>query len=1094
MANAGQIILPYGDVPNTPSSGKIAFYSKDNKLLYYKTDDGVEYPVATISGTSHGDLSGLDADDHTQYLLADGTRELTGNLTVASGVTIGGYNLSDLVSEASNLGSGEYVYYQKVGQDLQFKSIKADSSKITMSSNDTEVTVDVNQANIDHGSIDGLSDDDHSQYLRTDGTRELSGDWDYGSNTISGTGRVIAGLIDLDYLDFNSDLVDPIEKTGRLFWDRINHCLSIYDADSDTTLQIGQENYVRIINNNSYEIPNGSAVYINGSTVGLPTVDLSIASNLDIQGLGVATCDITASGGIGFITTFGMINDIDTHLFLPGDKLYTSSTISGALTNIEPTSPNRVSQMGWCITAAESGRILVFTRKSDAMSTLADVNVNSAVTDDLLVYNTATGMWNPENKSAHEHDADQIYFDNTVWLDYGGFEEDNLNYVVNEINEYLINGLGSSGRLFSDFDVITKSTPYTIVIASGIGHTVKNDKHYDVAWDGVEVDTTGYAEGFYYVYVDESEVVTITGIEPDYLDTIYLGGFYCTSLPTFEGFVAEYHDSGLCIDDSVSRISRTLYNLGPFVLSGGIVGLIPGEPLKIVSTACSVQNVLRIVSLDEVDSTDTDATFNEYMMQDNNWHPSFYHHTYEEGRISTTLYNDTTASGLILLTEDCIFTTGSGIVTSTVNLTSEVLAGDFISASLPASYMYECLVVSGVEWTGSQTNIPLAYNYAGPTVTGTAYITRVAKEIPDGKWAKHLVTRTLDGGMHLVYGQTYFDTEAAALAGALPLIPPALEKKTIRVAALVFEKGETDLTGKIVDLRPLPINLTSGGGGGVAVGGGALTDHGALTGLGDDDHTQYLTSARGNAVYYTKTQLNAGQLDNRYYTETELDAGQLDNRYYTETEIDTISGSINNAYIAADTTLSGILNDKITTLNDTVANYGMLVIDAADMVPATTSGSLAGTYEYSTNKIDFDYFAFGGGITKERVLFKLSMPENWDRGTIKAKFHWSSATGSTAGDTVEWALKSGALSDSDAIDAALGTPQVISDALLADNGADLQITSTTPAITVGGSPTLGDMLVFEVYRNTDGTDDMAEDSWLFGVRIQYKIDNSVVVW
>jgi len=38
-------------------------------------------------------------------------------------------------------------------------------------------------------------------------------------------------------------------------------------------------------------------------------------------------------------------------------------------------------------------------------------------------------------------------------------------------------------------------------------------------------------------------------------------------------------------------------------------------------------------------------------------------------------------------------------------------------------------------------------------------------------------------------------------------------------------------------------------------------------------------------LYYTETELDAGQLDNQYYTETELDGGQLDTRYYTETEI-----------------------------------------------------------------------------------------------------------------------------------------------------------------------------------------------------------------
>jgi hypothetical protein len=37
-----------------------------------------------------------------------------------------------------------------------------------------------------------------------------------------------------------------------------------------------------------------------------------------------------------------------------------------------------------------------------------------------------------------------------------------------------------------------------------------------------------------------------------------------------------------------------------------------------------------------------------------------------------------------------------------------------------------------------------------------------------------------------------------------------------------------------------------------SVGGGGVTDHGALTGLADDDHTQYLNNARGDARYSTK--------------------------------------------------------------------------------------------------------------------------------------------------------------------------------------------------------------------------------------------------
>jgi hypothetical protein len=185
---------------------------------------------------------------------------------------------------------------------------------------------------------------------------------------------------------------------------------------------------------------------------------------------------------------------------------------------------------------------------------------------------------------------------------------------------------------------------------------------------------------------------------------------------------------------------------------------------------------------------------------------------------------------------------------------------------------------------------------------------------------------------------------------------------------------------------------------------------------------------------------------------------------------------------------------EMKTYLETVGHYANIYIDAGAMVECTTNGAEAKTNEYGSNDIDMDCFAFDGGATEERVQFKLVMPEDWDRSTIKAKFFWGSATGSTAGDTVEWGIKAGALSDDDAIDAALGTPQVISDTLLVNDGTDMHVSGATPALTVAGSPALGDMIVFEVYRNTDGTDDMTEDAWLFGVMIQYKRTNTVAAW
>ncbi|MFQ3578662.1 MAG: hypothetical protein SNJ71_00800 [Bacteroidales bacterium] len=161
-------------------------------------------------------------------------------------------------------------------------------------------------------------------------------------------------------------------------------------------------------------------------------------------------------------------------------------------------------------------------------------------------------------------------------------------------------------------------------------------------------------------------------------------------------------------------------------------------------------------------------------------------------------------------------------------------------------------------------------------------------------------------------------------------------------------------------------------------------------------------------------------------------------------------------------------------------------IDAGAMLSCTTSGAEAGKKEYASDKPELDYFAFDA-TTSERVQFKLVMPNTWNTGTVTAKFYWSSATGSSSGNTVEWGIKALALNDNDTIATAFGTAQTVSDTLLADNGAKMQITSSTPAMTIGGTPSAGSMICFEVFRNVNGNDNMTVDAYLFGVEIIYGV-------
>jgi len=175
------------------------------------------------------------------------------------------------------------------------------------------------------------------------------------------------------------------------------------------------------------------------------------------------------------------------------------------------------------------------------------------------------------------------------------------------------------------------------------------------------------------------------------------------------------------------------------------------------------------------------------------------------------------------------------------------------------------------------------------------------------------------------------------------------------------------------------------------------------------------------------------------------------------------------------------------------AGYETIYIPAASMTSTATNGATFGTYEYVTNDINADFYAFDGA-TEQYVECEFPMPEDWNLGTVKVKVYWSSATGSTAGDTCEWEIQGGAQSNDDAIDAALGTAQVISDVLLANNGADRQLSNVTPAITIGGTPVLADMIHWKISRNVGGTDDMTENAWLSGIWIQYLANVSVAAW
>lgn len=183
------------------------------------------------------------------------------------------------------------------------------------------------------------SDGDKFVYVQQGITKQI----DYGDFQSSATSNV-------DYIDFNTSSINE-SKPGRLKWNDVDGTLDLTLKNGNVILQIGQEEVAHVYNNTtaSFLESEHKAVYISGSTSEFPAVEL--ADNLtrfaSENTLGIVTEDI-ASGETGYVTTRGMVRNIDMSAYTAGDTLYLGSS-DGVLINQPPLPPALTVIMGYCI-------------------------------------------------------------------------------------------------------------------------------------------------------------------------------------------------------------------------------------------------------------------------------------------------------------------------------------------------------------------------------------------------------------------------------------------------------------------------------------------------------------------------------------------------------------------------------------------------------------------------------------------------------------------------------------------------------------------------------------------------------------------------
>jgi len=236
-----------------------------------------------------------------------------------------------------------------------------------------------------------------SVYMKSDGVMYGRGD-DGGEYPIgpipSDGGAGISSLTSLDYIDFDTTTAFP-NLAGRMTWNNTDGTLNLGMKGGNVTLQIGQEQLIRITNNTGVTFTSPQVVRLSGSqgqrlTVALAQANTESASR---NTFAIITEDVPHNTE-GFATVSGLVRDVNTSAFLEGDSLYLSATVLGGLTSVKPISPLHAVHVGWCIRSHVTlGSIFVDVENGYELDELHDVLVSNLVNNDVLTWDTAANVW-----------------------------------------------------------------------------------------------------------------------------------------------------------------------------------------------------------------------------------------------------------------------------------------------------------------------------------------------------------------------------------------------------------------------------------------------------------------------------------------------------------------------------------------------------------------------------------------------------------------------------------------------------------------------------------------------------------------------------
>ena len=297
----------------------------------------------------------------------------------------------------------------------------------------------------------------------------------------------------------------PTYSEGRIWFDSTNHTLAQYNDVTNNIVHLGEEVQLKVINNTGSTIPNGSPVYITGTSSGqtYPNIALAKADTITTSNVIGLTNGAIANGAAGYVTTIGLLNPANTGSFSVGDVLYLSPYSAGQIMNtIPPTGyPVRLGIVAYANTpngAIYITKTNVYTLASNIVGTVAIANGGTGQT-------TANAAFNALAPSQTSNSGKYLTSDgtNTAWA-FPSLSTKTSAYTLTSTDSTILGNatsadftltlptaVGTTGKTY----VIKKTDSSTnaVTIGTTSSQTIDGNTTYAISnqWGGVTLQSDG---------------------------------------------------------------------------------------------------------------------------------------------------------------------------------------------------------------------------------------------------------------------------------------------------------------------------------------------------------------------------------------------------------------------------------------------------------------------------------------------------------------------------------------------------------------------------------------------------------------------------